>query len=593
MSVLVCLPIYRVSCRVWIDKGRTWSVVDELLLWALTTQSTTLAKLVEDSGLPHQLVVTAVARLMRFRLVEGEVRDQTHLRVSDFGRQLITSGQPLPYYPKRYSRGASFVTERVTGQLFSRAGVRCLPRSKVQAEIDAGADVRIIEVVGGGPAATHEAMLNRLGDVVARGWDEQIANIDGRTASMRDDELMVVRVLDGTFRDLPESASPQLRKIIQSAADNKKKGRTITIPYAGPKPVRATVAPIACHFDPNDLVIGGPVQRAALLELFAQADRRVILHSTFLLASCFEQLLDPIRAACARGVTLDMLWGASHGDDAEARYAAEAAAIATIVREDALTRGKVHVRMKSTGSHAKVLLADRSDGTWIAAVSSCNWLKSPFQAVDTTVILRHPLLVAAVAEALQRLVGRSGLSDDIATEMALVARDLRKLPVVGGDARIAILAGDAHEAVMRTASGTAANRLVIGSHRLGSTARPGALLPGEQAASRPGITPLILYSLPSGPLKKRHARQLREEADKNGVRLINAGKILLHGKFLAWDDDDLVVTSLNWASASADPDFALGEIGVHIQAPGVADTALTTLAQTFPDLGEGDATAAA
>jgi cardiolipin synthase A/B len=133
---------------------------------------------------------------------------------------------------------------------------------------------------------------------------------------------------------------------------------------------------------------------------------------------------------------------------------------------------------------------------------------------------------------------------------------------------------------MRTAS--AANRLVIGSHRLGSTARPGALLPGEHAASRTGITPVILYSLPSGPLKKRHARQLQEEAAQNGVRLIKAGKTLLHGKFLAWDDDDLVVTRMNWASA--DPDFAWGEIGLHIQAPEVADMAPATLAQTFPDL---------
>jgi phosphatidylserine/phosphatidylglycerophosphate/cardiolipin synthase-like enzyme len=70
-------------------------------------------------------------------------------------------------------------------------------------------------------------------------------------------------------------------------------------------------------------------------------------------------------------------------------------------------------------------------------------------------------------------------------------------------------------------------------------------------------------------------------------------KILLHGKFLAWDDHDLVITSMNWASASADPDFAWGEIGVHIHAPGVAATALETLAEIFPDLREPDETAAA
>ena len=67
-----------------------------------------------------------------------------------------------------------------------------------------GTEVRIVSVDGGGPSMSHEANLNRLSDIAARGWDEQVAMIEGRTATMRDDEYMVLRVIDGEPQGLPE-----------------------------------------------------------------------------------------------------------------------------------------------------------------------------------------------------------------------------------------------------------------------------------------------------------------------------------------------------------------------------------------------------
>jgi cardiolipin synthase len=51
-----------------------------------------------------------------------------------------------------------------------------------------------------------------------------------------------------------------------------------------------------------------------------------------------------------------------------------------------------------------------------------------------------------------------------------------------------------------------------------------ALLQGEVAAGRSGDTATILYTQPSGPLKNRHARALREEAAATGVNLVKTGK---------------------------------------------------------------------
>jgi hypothetical protein len=51
-----------------------------------------------------------------------------------------------------------------------------------------------------------------------------------------------------------------------------------------------------------------------------------------------------------------------------------------------------------------------------------------------------------------------------------------------------------------------------------------ALLQGEVAAGRSGDTATILYTQPSGPLKNRHARALREEGAATGVNLVKTGK---------------------------------------------------------------------
>jgi len=138
--------------------------------------------------------------------------------------------------------------------------------------------------------------------------------------------------------------------------------------------------------------------------------------------------------------------------------------------------------------------------------------------------------------------------------------------------------------MMRSATGDAVSRVLVGSHRLGSTARPGVVLQAEAAVERANIDVTVLYTRASGPLKNRHARKLAEEAAENGVRLVKAGEIPLHGKFVAWDENDLIVTSLNWASAASDVDFPQGDIGVHLHLPGVGALATRTMEAIFPQI---------
>ena len=586
MTVLIAVPVFRVGCKVGIDRGRAWSVIDEVVLWAITRQSKSIAALATESDLPRQIIVASIARLMRFRLVEVTPKEGgVAFRASDYGFKAISSGNALPFFPKRVSRRVSFVIEWATGDFFPTRQIRLMNAYKLDEARLAGAEVRIVTVDGGGPSMSHDANLNRLSDIAARGWDEQVALVDGRTATMRDDEYMVLRVIDGLPQGLPNSAGPELRRLIDEAAALPRGTTQVPVTYAGPREVvDQEPATHACSFDPIDVVIGGSAQRICLEGLLAKAHRRVIVHSTFLDAARFGELRELIRAACIRGVTFDLLWGAEKDEETERRNGAAAAHIAKLVREDPDMRGRFRIHMRTTGSHAKLILLDTAEDGWIAGVGSCNWFSAPFQSVELTVILRDQHAVADVVVAMQRLVGRRGLADDIATEMYMTARDLRRGPVPGGSAKIAVVVGDHHDRLIREASSAASRRFVVGSNRIGSTARPGALMQGEVASGRPGVAATVLYTQTTGPLKNRHARVLAEEARSNGLTLTKTKKIPLHGKFVAWDEHDLIVSSLNWASASADHDFPWGEIGVHVHAPGIASHALARLEKIFPEL---------
>lgn len=592
MSVLIAIPVFRVACKIGIDRGRAWSVVDELILWSLTQQSRTIAALAADANLPRQIIVASVARLMRFRLVEVTLSGGgIAFRASDYGLKSVRSGNPLPFFPERISRRVSFVIEWASGDFFLSRQVRLLSPYKLD-EARRNGEVRTLSVEGGAPSMSHEANLNRLSDIAARNLDEQIALVDGRTATLRDNEHMAVRVIDGVPQGLPESAGPEFRRLVAEAAARPPGTSKVAVTYSGPREVNDE-QPIthACTFDPRDIVIGGSAQRECLEHLLVQANRRVIVHSTFLDLERFKALIGTIRAACVRGVTFDLLWGAEKDADTESRNAAVALQIAAEVRDDRDLRGKFRVHPRTTGSHAKLILLDTADKGWLAGVGSCNWFSSPFEAVELTVALRDQNAVADVAVALQRLVGRRGLSDEIANEMAINARDMRRTGSAGGPDQVSIVAGAAHDGLMRMGSDLARHRFIIGTNKLGSTARPGAIIQGEVAANRGGAKAIVLYTQTSGPLKNRHARALAEEALAQGVILRRTKKIPLHGKFLAWDDHDLVVTSLNWASASTDLDFPWGEIGVHIRGRQIAKAALSRLGDIFPELAESNAEA--
>lgn len=585
MSTLVCIPVTRVRCRVLIAEGRAWTPVEELILWAISGGPRSIAELVAETNLPHQIVVTAISRLNRFHFAEIAVSDALHRFVaSTFGRDSVRSGDPLPFFPNERETPVNFVIERIGGQMFAARDVlpiRDLDRLRKGAKSRWPVD---LAVTGGSLDLGQDAMVARVEQFVSRGPERKLITIHSGTVAISNEHIGVY-VENGVVRDLPEKASDALRANIFAAAAGHGGEHTFSVPFAATEAIEEAPAPISCEFSPDDIIVGGPAQRMLCEQMITDAGSRVVLHSTFIDVETFRSFIPAMRAACGRDVRIDILWGAAHDEETEIRYEKVAKEIARLVRDDPVLEGRVKVGMQSTGSHAKIILTDTLDGDWIAAVGSCNWLKTGFQSVEITMLLRHPHLVARVARVLQKMCGERPLADGLANVLAILARNLARKRGKDGAALVDVITGEAHDALMRYASGVARERFVIGMHKLGANAMPGALLPAGAAAG-PSKDVKVLYTMLSGPVKKQkeYARQLEKEWAAAGVELIRVRGTKLHGKFLLWDNDNIVATSLNWGSAATAPEFPLGDIGVHVQAPGIADSVWGNLVSIFPEL---------
>lgn len=584
MTVTVAIPVYRVSCKVGIDKGRRWSVIEELLLWSLSGTGRTLGELSADSRLPRQVVAAAVTRLMRFRLVEVVLEGATpKLRASEYGKRALTGGEELPIFLKRHFRRLSFVVNKVTGEMLPSGGLRLKTEHNLR-ELK-GRDVRVLRVKDGGPPLmSHDANLGRLAELASRGLDEELGSVNDSTLSIRDDQFLLVQARGKTLRGLPSSAGTTLRKVVLRIAAQPPEPRDISIEYEGERIPRDD-GPIWRSFslESDDVVVGTEEQRTCLQGLIRSARERIILHSTFLRVGAFEKLQSDFKFACRGGVQVDVLWGAEKDNRTRIKNSRAAREIMSRVRNDPDLNGRFHIHMRSTGSHAKLMVLNTKHG-WRAAVSTCNWLYSDFDNVEVSVLLRDPALVADVAVVLQHLAGQRRVANQIASDLALTARELRKLPARGGLHRGALLLGPHHESSIRAASHDVEHEFTIATNRLGSTARPGAIMLAEYAAQRDRRA-TVFYDRPSGPVDEDDADQLIKDAASKGVRVVQAPSSPgLHGKFVTWDSNDLVVTSLNWGSAVGDAGFPYGEVGLHLKAPSVADHVLGCLQTLLPTL---------
>ncbi len=588
-AVRVAVPVKLARLRVWVDKGRHWSGVDRLILWALAEKPQTAGELSTVARIPARLLTEIVLRMMRFGWIELAASEAgASFRATDAGREVVHSFDVLPPVTRRTARRVSFVMEPFVWRAYGLRDLKPYKYSEL-ATIERDHDVRRIVIDGGWSRLTSLDVYTAADQVLQD--DEQLFSID-YAASETLDRFALFAVLGDTVKGLPPDAPEDLHSAIRRAASAEKPGVATTVRSPRPSPAQVTDANVISLplLRSGDIVLSGQDHRDLLLDVLRQARSRFLMHSTFLRDKAFADLQDEFRRAAKRGVAIDIFWGANGDERSRSDNLDAAIAINHRISADRDLRGRARVHLYSTRSHAKLLVADaaaRSGGEFVAVVGSCNWLSSGFNRVETSIVIRQPHAVARIAEEFGELIFGQATSSQIAADLTTMSRVLRSHTAPDGPAKFQIVRSDEHGALMRLARERALRSIVVGGDRLGLAAEARTIIPMMAAAAQRSVDGVICYSKPSGPVTKQDATALKEMAAAANVRLVQIRDRELHGKFLLWDDDHVVVTSLNWSSADTRSDAPQAEIGIYIQSPGIADDLRRRLLEDWPALGPG------
>lgn len=200
-------------------------------------------------------------------------------------------------------------------------------------------------------------------------------------------------------------------------------------------------------------------------------------------------------------------------------------------------------------------------------------MASYYDKVETSLRSRSQRLTA---ELVGRLIAgqlpASGGWSPIVQRLDRIWNDIRrsaaKIPDTG-EHSLTLLVDEDHYACVTTARDEASDSVVLGCDIYGEAAETSVLVPMERAAAR-GSKVHLFYRRPSRYLIAEGRLPDPQIIDKRGMQLEKVDG--LHGKFLAWDDLGVAISSFNWLSTSVRGTRARGaELGVLVRDTGVRE----------------------
>ena len=574
----VFISAIRWRFRAFVARQQRWTSLHEAVLLQLVRTPASMSELSKKLSIEPQVLTATISRLMRAGLVELNFEDGIgRFRATGLGVDLIASGAEPRVDEETRPRPVSSVFLPLTGSIMRTSDVRFVPLKDER--LNTGMLIPLAQRMNN--REQMETIYDRLTEAVRLRPNEVVRSIDPKSIDIRDG---YVEVRQETLTNLAGGAARKVAKIVKS----RRAGVPVEIiPPTDRKP--SVLPPQTIRWNPDDIVIGGSAHRLLLKRIVDAATERVVILSTFIDVNNVDEIWPIFESAADRGVHIDFLYGVA-GEDA-AKHSERAQILATRALS---SRQPTRIRMhkQSVASHAKFLIADDGKGGYLAVVGSCNWLSAPFRAVEISCVLGQPCLVAQIAGMCRRIFANTRLSIDLVSFLGTLSRwgDAavpRSLSSDTEECTVRIISANEHAGIVRRAAAEANDRLIVCSHRFGSSAEQAMLVAAANAARK--VADLrVLYTQIRKPQFRSDVTALRHEYEPQGVKFVHLdtqkGRIPIHGKFLLWDSDDIVITSLNWASATVGDQDLTSEIGLHLSGPYVGDSIFQKLEKLVPQI---------
>jgi hypothetical protein len=563
--IVAYIPVYKVKADYIVLRGRTWSAFEHMVLWKLSQQRASSIELGELAGVPLRLVIECLIELIRAGWVDIHTSGNTVAFEATAAGKKASVLTKLPEDTSNLRRRTNLCMDRLSMSFFEPEDITLVHKDRLPDDAIV-LKPRIFKLT-----MTPGSSIDRLymrEDEAFQEW------VDYRIISQR--LYAAVQVSGGTIEGLPQYAPPALFDAIRE-----------DIAVRMPPSEGAAAEDRFGHVDGlletedgycladlslDDLIVGGPQHFDAVERLLANAKTFAVIHTCFVGPGAVRRLMPLMEAAAKRDVYIDLLWGErlDSVNEKSRRDFQEAKAIFDNLSPH--MRSRIRFAERETGSHAKILLADSgAHGSYEAYVGSCNWLSSVYRSVDVSIRLREPASIATIADALAFL--RIPPSDKWTTDVYRLAQIRNECRRRGrrceGSHRVAVIRDREHLAAVREARDTAVSRIFAACDLLGPAGETSVFVPAR-AAAKDGVSVTLIHNSLATTLSPEERDRTAVALAELGINLWSAGNI--HGKFMAWDEEALVVTSFNWLATTPDPWKPRGaEIGVIIKGPGLVE----------------------
>lgn len=575
MSNVFYVPVFKMACSYSVSFGRRWSLIEHLLLVEASRKKRTLDQLCELARLPPRLVIEALGNLLRAGWIEvRSTEEETVFRATPSGTRRA-SESTLPVQVHSSVKWTSICVDRVTGAWLRTDDLDIVYFS------DLPDDARRLE-----PTLQSFDPRDLPRELLPLQQDEALepSEPNFRTASR---PYARVNVAFDAVEGLPPYAPLDLHaRILNEARDDddavQSEARSVSLD--------GTAQDFADDLGPEDFIVGGSEHRALIENVLDRAKTAVVIHSCFLHPEVVESLLPAFERAAKRKVRVELLWGlVVDPEDLEGRRAITDSE-KMLAKLPASVRSRVQLSTISSRSHAKAILYDdKATGAWKAVVGSCNFLSSWYDALDVSVRVHHPGLVAQV---LGRLLSTqqpaSGDWPPLTIRLNRIWDSVRR-SVTGwkatGGHRLRLVVDTEHHVCVTDARDLAMSaaepvRLTVACDLYGLSAETSILTPMETAAAD-GNPVELLYQRPSRYLREEGRMPEVEKTASRGLKLTVVPK--LHGKVLLAGPDLAVITSFNWMSTALDGTRSRNaEFGVRVAGQGVASLLRNRMGEIAP-----------
>ncbi|OAP71802.1 hypothetical protein A7325_12275 [Psychrobacter sp. SHUES1] len=352
-----------------------------------------------------------------------------------------------------------------------------------------------------------------------------------------------------------------------------------------------------------DLVYGGQDNKTKLLELIDESSTFLVIHSTFIRTGCvynektkeFTDIFKSIKTALLRGVDVYILWGKTEREEDDSGFEKSRAEDLGIERTLKLFNTKLHevgiteqVNFNSftrTESHAKFVISDHATKGYCSMITSCNFFYTAFNTFETSAVIYDNQFTSKLLRIASSIsTGRSVMMSDTSRELEslanMVMEQIERTKVLKGEDKLTIklVKKQEHYDYISSAKNLATKRIYVVSDFI------------SDIAHRPifdNLAPLKIKQKFCYYKKTRHMSDAELEQKARDLSSLHypiqlkkisgrSHKAKSHAKFIAWDDDDILLTSLNWLSANAleEKGGEYHELGLHIQGLNVAEELL-------------------